>query len=96
MKDKITLKEFWNSRDHLAIHCGTEEKADKLLDAFDKYCEKWIVDYRYIDNNYWDDEKENTCYSNGHGYNSIDWYKANDYKIYEFEDVIFEDNQDGK
>lgn len=87
MKDKITLKEFWNSRGHLAIHCGTEEKADKLLDAFDKYGETWCGDYRYIDNNYWGYEEEKTCYSNEHGYSSIDWYKANDYKIYEFEDV---------
>ena len=87
MGNKITLKEFWNSKKKLAIHCNTEEKADKLLEAFDKYGERWYGDYRYIDDTYWNDEKENTCYSNRHGYSSIDWYKANDLKIYEFDEV---------
>ena len=37
------------------------------------------------------DKKENTCYSNNNGYCSIDWCKEEDYKVYEFEDVIIEE-----
>lgn len=33
---KITLKEFWNSKKRMAIHCDSEEKAIDLLNAFDK------------------------------------------------------------
>ncbi len=84
---KITLKEFWNSKEKLAIHCDTEEKANKLLRAFNKIGKKWCDDDSYIGNNYWYDKRENTCYSNDNGYTSINWYKENDYKIYEFEDV---------
>lgn len=33
---KITLSEFWNSKDKLAIHCNTREKADKFLKESNK------------------------------------------------------------
>lgn len=89
---KITLTEFWNSKEKLAIHCDTEEKANKLLRAFNKIGKKWCDDDSYIGNNYWYDKRENTCYSNDNGYTSINWYKENDYKIYEFDDVIIEEN----
>ncbi len=85
----ITLKKFWKSKEKLAIHCDTEEKANKLLRAFNKIGKKWCDDDSYIGNNYWYDKRENTCYSNDNGYTSINWYKENDYKIYEFEDVDF-------
>ena len=39
--NKITLEEFWNSKEKLAIHCDTEEKAIKLLRAFNKMGKKW-------------------------------------------------------
>ena len=51
---------------------------------------KWCDDDSYIGNNYWYDKRENTCYSNDNGYTGINWYKENDYKIYEFEDVMHE------
>lgn len=89
---KITLKEFWKSKEDLAIHCDTEEKANKLLRAFNKIGKKWCDEDSYIGNNYWYDKKENTCYSNNNGYCSIDWCKEVNYKVYEFEDVIIEDN----
>lgn len=93
-KNKITLKEFFYSysAEDLAIHCDTEEKANKLLEAFDKFGQKWCNRERYIDDNYWKIEKENTCYDNTNEYSPFDYYKAHDYTIYEFEDVIFEEN----
>ncbi len=84
---KITLKEFWNSKEKLAIHCDTEEKAEKLLNAFDKLGKKWVNSDRYIDVNHWEIDKEKTCYCNEGYCSPIDWYKENDHKIYEFEDV---------
>lgn len=92
--DKITIKEFWNSKKKLAIHCNTEEKADKLLEAFDKFGEKWKSGNRYTKFNCWCDDFENTCYSNTNRYSSIDSYKRRGYTIYEFEDVIFEEDDD--
>lgn len=89
---KITLTEFWNSKEDLAIHCNTEEKAKQLLKAFDKMGKKWNAGGSYLKNIWWDSYKQNTCYDNNNRYSYVDWYKANNYKIYEFEDVIIEEN----
>lgn len=86
-KNKITLDEFWSSRKNLAIHCSTEQKANKLLKAFDKYGEIWRSEYSYLEINYWNKYEEKTCYCNNNGFCCIDWYKENDYKIYEFDEV---------
>lgn len=90
LNDKITLKQFWKSKEKLAIHCDTEEKANRLSRAFDKIGKKWSDGSRYISNNCWDAMyKKDTCYSNAAGYCRIDWYKKNGWKVYEFEDVDF-------
>ena len=91
MENKITLKEFWNSEYKIAIHCKTEEEANELLKAFDKLDKKWRSGDSYLEMNFWKEERENTCYDNNNRYCRISWYKTNYYKIYEFEDVIFED-----
>lgn len=91
--NKITIEEFWNSKKKIAIHCDTEEKANKLLKAFDKLGKKWAYGDSYLEKNCWNGYEEYTCYSNNNGYTSINWYKKNDYKIYEFEDVIIEEKK---
>lgn len=94
--NKITLEEFWNSKELLAIHCKTEEQAIKLLEVFDKLGKKWRDGSKYLEYIYWEYEEENTCYDNTNGYSPLKWYKENDYKVYEFDDVDFEENQGGK
>lgn len=88
--NKITLEEFWNSKKKLAIHCNTEEKAIKLLKEFDKLGKRWLCKNSYLESNYWEANKENTCYNNSNQYGDIIWYKHKKYKIYEFDNVIFE------
>ncbi len=73
--NKITLEEFWNSEEFLAIHCDTEEKAIKLLRTFDKMGKKWRSRNTYLEKICWKYEKENTCYDNINGYGYIDWFK---------------------
>lgn len=87
MEKKITLHEFWTSKDHLAIHCDIEEKANNLLKFFDKLGKKWISKYSYLEINHWAIYEEYTCYDNKKGYCHIDWYKQKSYKIYEFDEV---------
>lgn len=84
---KITLTEFWNSKEKLVIHCDTEEKANKLLRAFNKMGEKWASGHSYLKNIWWSPYGEKTCYSNKHDFSPFSFYKENDYKFYEFEDV---------
>lgn len=39
----MTLEEFFKSKEGLAIHCDTEDKANRLLKAFDRLGEKWFL-----------------------------------------------------
>ncbi len=46
----------------------------------------------YLEFNLWENFKENTVYSNYGGYGCLEYAEEFTYKIYEFEDVIFEEN----
>ena len=83
-KYKITLTEFWNSKDKLAIHCNTREKADKFLKESNK-TGKW-GDFGSCYGVY----REKTCYCNESNYDELEYYIVNNYTIYEFEDVDLE------
>ena len=87
---KITLSEFWNSDKDIAIHCDTEEKANKLLKAFDKLGKKWRNGDSYLKYNFYETYKEKICYSNWNTYDSLGYYKEENVIIYEFEDVDLE------
>lgn len=88
-RERISLDEFWDSEDKLAIHCDTEEKAIKLLKEFDKLGKRWIGGNSYINANYWKCYREKTCYSNDGAYGKKNECELMNYKIYEFEDVDF-------
>lgn len=96
MDDKITLKEFWNSKFCLAINCRTQEQSDKLMKEFDKMGKRWASGERYVDSNVWNEHCIDTCYDNGNGYDNIDSYLADDYKVFQFKDVIFEEEKEKK
>lgn len=88
--EKITLEEFFASDKNLAIHCDTEERANKLLCAFDRMGRTWdsdIIKY-YVNENYFKKYTENTCYTSDGKFGSTGMCKNANYKIYEFEDII--------
>lgn len=82
---KITLNEFWSEPGLCAIHCDTEEKAIKLLTAFDKMGKRWRNNQSYLEENKWRGFKEKTCYENDGTYGSIE--DCTNEKVYEFEEV---------
>ena len=86
----ITLTEFWASKEKLAIHCDTEEKANELLQAFHNLGKKWCDGTSYLSCNEYDDYKDETCYSNKGGYAEYEFCKDYLYIIYEFEEVDLE------
>ena len=81
---KITLTEFWNSEDKLAIHCDTRKKADKFIEKSNK-TDKW-GDF----GNCYGVYKEKTCYCNEARFDELEYCRENNYTIYEFEDVDLE------
>ena len=87
---KITLTEFWNSKDTLVIHCDTEEKANELLKAFDKLGKTWCDNTSYLSSNEYYFYKDETCYSNQGSYAERDYFKKCLCKIYEFNEVDLE------
>ncbi len=84
----MTVKEFFENTERLAIHCNTEGKAIALLKAFDAEGYKWCNGEKYrIYDTYWDYYKEETCYSNKWEFCRREFYENDDYKIVEFEDI---------
>ena len=82
---KITLREFWTTLSiyrKICIHCDTKEKVRKIFENTNKANCKDKEDS-------WDEYKEATCFS-AYGYGPIEYFKDNEYTIYEFEDIIFE------
>lgn len=88
---KITLTQFFDAKKGtLVIHCDTEEKANKLLKAFDRLGKTWCNGESYLYSNEYDDYKNKTCYSNDCGYTHYEFYKDHLCTIYEFEEVDLE------
>lgn len=88
---KITLKEFFDSKEILGIHCDTEEKANKLCYEFVRLNKKWISGKSYFEYNNWDEYEENTIYYNDGCIGDLEFAESESDKIYEFEDIIFDD-----
>lgn len=83
----ITLQQFFESKKSLAIHCDTEEKAQKLCEAFDKMGKKWRLGQSYLEDNAWRKYKKDTCYTNNGFFYEKRWLLLDGFKIYEFEEV---------
>lgn len=87
---KITIKEFWNSKKRIAIHCKSEEEAHELLKAFDKFSKKWCDGESYLSETNWNKYYDDTCYSNFNGFGSIYFYQDFNFDIYDFKDIDLE------
>lgn len=84
---KITLSDFFNSKEIVVIHCDTEEKAKQLLEAFYRLGKEWSNGESYLEVTNWSMAEKETCYDNKGLYSSYKIYKENDFDIYEFENV---------
>lgn len=83
----MTIKQFFKSKEKLAIHCNSEDKAKALLKAFDKAGYKWCDESRYTDTTCWYYYKEEICYGNNRTCADRERYQDSDFKILEFEDI---------
>ena len=91
----MTIKEFFKSKDKLAIHCDTEAKAMKLLKAFDKAGYRWAAGDSYIEGTNWDVYRKKTCYSNDGYFGNAGYfikYSKDHYTIIEFDEIELEDS----
>lgn len=86
-RKKITLKEFWESKIHSAIHCKTQEEANEFARKSHKLGKTWGDGDSYLIFNHWVVHKEETYYDNQGTGAYKDYYLGNQYNVYEFEDV---------
>ena len=84
---KVKLKDLWKSKEKIAIHCNTLDKATRLLRSLHLLGFSWCNGDSYFNNIEWCQYFEDTCYSNSKEYASYQYYKRCGIKIYEFEEI---------
>lgn len=91
--EKITLKDFFESDEKLGIHCKNEEESKKLCEAFDKMKKTWHDGVSYVNLNLWvgRHSQNGICYLNNGFCAEKKWCLDNNLKVYEFENVKFEE-----
>lgn len=88
------LKEFfdWNffcdKNNNVAVHCKTEEEAKDFCKQMDLHGLKWRSGISYLTTNRYEECKSKICYSNKGGYDEIEYYKSNKYRILEWSDYM--------
>lgn len=87
MSEKITLKEFWKSKDKLAINCATHKQSIKLLKEFNKMGKHWANGESYLNTDCWYAYYEQSCYCNRGHFRTIVAYQKYGYKILKFDDI---------
>lgn len=85
-KHKITLTEFWNSGQKLAIQCETWAQSVKLLEAFDRLGKKWCNGGSYLYRSLYM-FGEVTCYTNTNACGIKEELDHIGYHIYKFKNV---------
>lgn len=84
----MTLKEFWDSKKKLVIHCKTLEEAIIFCKASDKLGKTWSSGASYLDQTHWDRHEFETCYDNEGTYSPKFWYQENGYEVLIFESIF--------
>lgn len=88
----MTLKEFFESKQLLAINLKTKEQSIIFSKQADKLGKKWNSGTSCVDYNYWDKHKETTCYDNQGRFSNIFYYNSLDEcKVLSFEDIEWEE-----
>lgn len=92
IKYKLTLKEFFESNQLLAINLKTKEQSIIFSKEADKLGKKWGSGKSYLEFNFWDEYQEETCYDNENEYQKFSYYhEVEKCKILKFEDIEWEE-----
>lgn len=88
----MTLKEFFESKQLLAINLKTKEQVDIFSKEADKLGKKWDSGASYVEYTFWEYDKEETCYDNEGTCETICFYKGK-CKVLNFEDIEWEEEK---
>ena len=74
----MTLKEFFESNQLLAINLKTKEQSIIFSKEADKLGKKWSSGASYVECNFWDEYEGKTCYTNRGCFSFISHYENSD------------------
>ena len=83
--------EFMDKNIKISVHCKTEEEAIDFCRKMDDHGMRWCNGDSYIENNGWNEKKDEICYTNYGVFNSKDWYEYCEYKILEWSNYMIKD-----
>lgn len=83
----MTLKEFFESRDMIAVHCRTKEQFDCLRKAFHDYGKTWSSGTDYLSFDPWQEYQDKTVLYNAYTYGHIDYALAGQRHVISFEEL---------
>lgn len=85
----MTIKEFWDSEENLAINCKTRTQANIFCKASDRLGKKMNNGTNYTENDSWGRYAKNFCYTNDGYIGDKNGHTGYVYKILNFEDINF-------
>ena len=88
MKEFFDWNFFCDKNNNVAVHCKTEEEAKDFCKQMDLHGLKWRSGISYLTTNRYEECKSKICYSNKGGYDEIEYYKGNKYRILEWSDYM--------
>lgn len=88
----MVLEDFFKEH-NAAIHCVSEEQAKRVCNAFNELGKTWVTGKSYVKNTHWQVYGKNTVYLNTGCFDSIQGAEKENYKIYEYDDISFDDRK---
>lgn len=86
MRTKQELDELLHN---VAVHCKTGEEANEVLELGEKVGYKWIEGQSFLTSTFYDEYKDETCYSIKTGqYGTLNYYQRIDYKVITAQEFI--------
>lgn len=99
----MTLKEFWDNKDTLYIHCKTEEEINTFYLESDRLGKKWSDDTNFIKNHIDFKNKGYRIYFDNQGHwasesfiNHYSLFLIKKYQLLEFDEIDFENETKGE
>lgn len=85
---KFNWKEFKNTNNKIAVHCETEKEAKDFCNQMHEHGMTWVSGRRYLVYTYYEEYKEESCYTNYGVVVTCDFCKKNGYTILEWNDYM--------
>ncbi len=88
MMKKFDWKRFKDIDNKIAVHCKTEKEAKDFCNQMHEHGMAWVSGRRYLVYTYYEEYKEESCYTNYGVVVTCDFCKENGYTILEWNDYM--------